>query len=1542
MRIAYTRRTGAHRIVMSAGFTRALHALAFALGLGTLLLAPRDHAQAAVPVRHTVAISHYYFERIGANDGLQQSGVSSIYQDAEGFIWIAAPSGLYRFDGHHLLAFLDAARRRHGSSAAAITGIAGAGDGRLWLSTGALTDSTRPGLLLFDPGHGLLPLPAGLHAPGPGATLLTVPGARLLMAGPAGVSLWDGRQSRLHVLWQAPAGAEGVHALSTCSATTAYALADGNLLRVNVVQPAVTALALPDNVTGSGQALLCTPRGQLLLGTRAGLFAQTADGWSRLWPEVGAAPAGVGALAEDASGALWIAPDDGGLLRLAGDLVQRVPARHGVRGDLPPGVLRQLLISRDGSLWAIAGMAGVVHTDSRGARFQSVTVPDRNDPEDRANFIRALAPAGASKLWVGSHAGLMLYDARSQTLNDYTPLLLPALHGSAPRIQPLTASAMSGLAVEGIVREPRSGKLWLATSAGLLQFDPATGVTQLAYASDPGNPVPGQWLYTVWQAPDGTLWLAGAVRGVARWRPGMAAPQWLPPPPGNAQFPHAFGFAAADLGGVWIATNGDLLLWQHDRLRAFRHQPGQADSLSNNEVISLARGAGGTLWVGTGDGLDHLLGVRGGQARFQHYGLRQGLPDNVIYCLVEQPHGTLWIGTNLGIAALDTASGRVVRYGQRDGINGMESNAGTCARMDDGSIAFGGPEGFAIGAALRKQPDAPDNVQLTAMRVGDEGERVPPRTGSLRVALGQSVRIRFASLDYRHPAAGLYRYRLLGRSTRWSAPAPTRGVSYADLDAGRYTFEVAASTGAGAMLAPPARLSLSVVPPWWDSPAMRALYALLAGGVVLLLIGMTWNRRRTERRYRLDSAAREERLKLALWGSGDALWELDLQRGVLSRMGDLHLLGGPREDVLTIEDWRRYAVHPDDLPQLEHNLAEHLAGHTPFYESEHRLRGADGQWIWIRARGKISESDAEGHPLRVIGTSRDISSELARARELSISDLVVRSMGEAVAVTDATMHFVAVNPAFTRMTGYTAQDILGRPSSLLDSPDQPEAFLQVRAKLESSGHFHGELWQRKRDGEPILCRIEINEIRDGHGQRTHFVAVLTDVTARRRAEQELHYLANYDPLTGLPNRTLLTERLGDAILRARQMGRLVAVLFVDLDRFKHVNDAHGHNVGDRALQAAGRRLRAGVRDDDTVARLGGDEFTVVLERVAQTSDAEDIAQKLLEMFTEPMDLGDGREAQISLSIGIALYPTHGQAPTDLLKYADIAMYRAKERGRNTFAVYTEALDTEVRQRADLIAALQRALKREELHLVYQPKLSLAEDRITGVEALLRWHSEEFGSIPPSLFIPLAEEIGLISTIGEFVIERACAELATWCATGLKDVTMAVNLSAAQLARGDISNYLFETLARHAIAPELLELELTESMLMQDPERARAILEAINNVGVTLAIDDFGTGYSSLAYLQRLPLDTLKIDQTFVSKLTLSVDDETILGTIVLMAHALGLNVVAEGVETTEQLEYLREKDCDEVQGYLLAQPMPGPACLAFIQQHRAQRALAHD
>jgi predicted signal transduction protein with EAL and GGDEF domain len=374
----------------------------------------------------------------------------------------------------------------------------------------------------------------------------------------------------------------------------------------------------------------------------------------------------------------------------------------------------------------------------------------------------------------------------------------------------------------------------------------------------------------------------------------------------------------------------------------------------------------------------------------------------------------------------------------------------------------------------------------------------------------------------------------------------------------------------------------------------------------------------------------------------------------------------------------------------------------------------------------------------------------------------------------------------------------------------------------------------------------------------------------------------------------------------------------------------GHAAGDRMLKAAGARLRHVVREQDTVARLGGDEFTVILEEVLDVRDAEEMAQRLIEAFQSPLGLGGSQEVVISPSIGIAMYPDHGQVPTDLLKYADTAMYQAKERGRNTYAVYHARMDTQARDRARMIAALRRALERNEFALVYQPKMAIGSSRITGVEALLRWNSSELGAIPPTVFIPLAEETGLIHEIGEFVLVSACAALKHFREAGLHGISMAVNLSAAQLQRPELTLRMCEILAEHDIAPDQLELELTESMVMANAEQSVRILTELKSIGVRLAIDDFGTGYSSLIYLKRLPIDTLKIDREFVGDITTDPDDAAITSTIITMAHSLDLNVIAEGVETPEQLAFLRSQRCDEIQGHWLSKPLPAEDCLRFI------------
>jgi diguanylate cyclase (GGDEF)-like protein/PAS domain S-box-containing protein len=719
--------------------------------------------------------------------------------------------------------------------------------------------------------------------------------------------------------------------------------------------------------------------------------------------------------------------------------------------------------------------------------------------------------------------------------------------------------------------------------------------------------------------------------------------------------------------------------------------------------------------------------------------------------------------------------------------------------------------------------------------------------------------------------------------------------------------------------------------------------ALLLAAVALAFVYWHLVSRRREQEAILQGQIRERdsRLNLALWGSGDEFWDWNVRDKSLYRLGAARLLGQGSLESMSTDDWRNNSIHPEDWPRVQKLLEEHISGASDLFESEHRVRTASGEWIWVRSRGKVVERDAAGNPLRMAGTARDITVARRAERERRVALEVLRSMGEAVAVIDLDFCFISVNPSFSRITGYAEEEVAGQNSSLLDSGQHsPDFYRRVRDILERTGHWAGEMWQRRKDDEEFLGWIEMSEVRDSLGIRSHFVAVVNDITDKKRAEQELRYLANYDTLTGLPNRALLSERLGRAIVRARRQETRVAVLFLDLDRFKDINDSMGHAAGDRLLKAAAARLQATLNASDTVARLGGDEFTVVLEDVESLGAVERTARDILIAFTSPLEVDERHDVSITPSLGISLYPDHALVPTDLLKFADTAMYQAKAEGRNTYQIYNETMDTEARQRAAIISALRKAIERNEFRLVYQPRMSLADGSITGVEALLRWRSAELGEISPTVFVPLAEESGLILSMGEWVVRAACQQLKEWRRQGLHELSVGINISVLQLLRGNVPVFLQEQLRTYGLPADRIELEVTESMVMQNAQQATAVLNELRRVGVSLAIDDFGTGYSSLVYLKRLPIDTLKIDKEFIDDLTRDPDDEAITSTIITMGHSLGLNVIAEGVETELQLNFLRDHGCDEIQGHWLSRPIDAEHCLDFIRGWAPENVLA--
>jgi diguanylate cyclase (GGDEF)-like protein/PAS domain S-box-containing protein len=544
---------------------------------------------------------------------------------------------------------------------------------------------------------------------------------------------------------------------------------------------------------------------------------------------------------------------------------------------------------------------------------------------------------------------------------------------------------------------------------------------------------------------------------------------------------------------------------------------------------------------------------------------------------------------------------------------------------------------------------------------------------------------------------------------------------------------------------------------------------------------------------------------------------------------------------------------------------------------------------------------------------------------------VFESTREGIMVTDAQNHIIQVNQSLLHMLGYEEQEVLGNTPAMFSSGrHDAEFYRKMWQELTEQGHWQGEVWNRRKNGEIYPELLSISTIRDSAQQISNYVAVFADITQLKASEQELAYLAHHDVLTGLPNRLLMSSRLQNAVDLAKRDHHQFAVLMLDLDRFKYINDSFGHPSGDELLKLVAQSLRSRLRDIDTVARFGGDEFIILLEQLNHTEDAARFASQLISDMSQPWLLSNNVEVRIGVSVGISLYPEHGLAGEVLLSNADAALYRAKEQGRGRFAYYSDDLTSYARQRIDLEARLRAALLQDQFLVYYQPQIEISSGAIVGAEALVRWNDPVEGLIPPGRFIPIAEDTGLIGAIGDWVLAETCRQGAQWRQAGLADLKLAVNLSSHQFSHGDISVRTAEVLRQTGFPAELLELELTESAIMSREQQAEIVLSDLHEMGVKLAIDDFGTGYSSFAYLQRYQLDVLKIDKSFIDDVAYNSESQAIVTAIISMAHILGLKALAEGVEQQAQLDYLQQQGCDYYQGYLCSKPLAAQDFEQFI------------
>lgn len=551
--------------------------------------------------------------------------------------------------------------------------------------------------------------------------------------------------------------------------------------------------------------------------------------------------------------------------------------------------------------------------------------------------------------------------------------------------------------------------------------------------------------------------------------------------------------------------------------------------------------------------------------------------------------------------------------------------------------------------------------------------------------------------------------------------------------------------------------------------------------------------------------------------------------------------------------------------------------------------------------------------------------------QLQLAAKVFEQGNESIMITDSQGLLVRVNQAFSRITGYSEAEALGRnPNMLASGRHDAEFYREMWASLQAHGHWQGELWNCRKDGSVYPQWLSISLLRDRSGAVMNYVGIATDISQRKKDEEHIRLLVDFDPLTGLPNRRLLRDRGDSALSHAQRHGEPLALMFLDLDRFKNVNDSLGHHIGDELLIQVAQRLTSALREEDTVCRLGGDEFVLLCPDL-DAMGAAHVASKVLELTSKRYLIGQ-QELAVTFSIGIALFPSDGNSFEALQMSADTAMYRAKQAGRNAYRFFTAEMQTQSSRTLQLENGLRRALELQQLHLVYQPQVSLLDERIVGMEALLRWQHPTLGQVSPAEFIPIAEESGLILPIGEWVLRTAARQMRTWLDAGLPVQQMAVNLSAVQFRHVNLPDLVTQVLADAGLPPHFLELELTEGVAMDDPLGAITVMNNLHQRGVRLSIDDFGTGYSSLSYLKRFSVYKLKIDQSFVRDIIDDPDDKAIVVAVIALARSMGFQTIAEGVETPGQLAFLREQGCDEVQGYFYSRPLPADQFEAFLRQ----------
>ncbi len=1199
------------------------------------------------------------------------------------------------------------------------------------------------------------------------------------------------------------------------------------------------------------------------------------------------------------------------------------------RYDLDQDQITALVATKDGGFWLGSQRQGAYYWHPRSTLFQHLKLPatasDDALSQAPATFspraVLALAESPANQLIISTIQGLKRFEPDSRALSN------------VPYPNPLPASFSM---VVGRIYPDTAEKLWLRSGNSLQLFDPRQQQLLPLPLAEPQRlnelqlNVRGHW-----RAADGSFWYYSDQQ-YYRYQPADGSLQELSALR-QAEPPHRAGRFLGQLPGQphLIVLSAADRLWLYDAkadqvrklFEASPYQPG-LDRFADK----MCPDSQGHLWFSF-NGLG-LLQLDGNSLRLKnHLHSQHLLPGNAVHSCETDDSGQLWFALQRSLFRLDPASLQLEQFDKDNGLSGSDFSIGASLKLSNGDLVFGSNTGLTWfnPARLTEQP-APPSIAITSI---DAINQVT--STSLQDLDGKKFRfahdslgieVHFSSLGFRDQKKMQYRFWLEGNREIRFPLQNNPSVTFPQLEPGHYRFYVKAVAPHSGLESDTAMLELQIDPAPWYSPAALASYAVLA----LLLLVLWQHNRRTQKRLlaqaHLKVKTSEQRLTQALEAVHSGVWEYVVAKNSMFAQR-VHQMLGYSEELNPLSMQQHLAlIHPDDRDSYQQNWQRFLADPDKTFDHSYRMQHKNGFWLWFRDIGRLTETEAN-QPQRVIGTYSNITETRASKEKARLFGEAFQQTRDWVVLLDPKQRVLAANQSFADVFG-NMDDYLSNPRNhdLGISLSRRRFYTRLLGGMLANQHWQGEEIIQSPDGQERPTLINISAV--GEGEMVEFfVLVFTDITAQKQAEDDLRYLANYDALTGLPNRALLMDRILHGIESAKREKRSLALCFIDLDKFKQINDSLGHDIGDLLLKQVAKRLTSTLRLTDTVARLGGDEFVVLLESYKNDDNISHVARKMLKTIAEPMQLG-GHSVSVSPSIGIAVYPEDAADATELLKHADVAMYHAKDLGRNNFQFFIQEMNEKAHMQLARETRLRSAWQRNEFLNYYQPIYDSLQRRIVGVEVLMRWQDAD-RLVPPNDFIPLAEDLRLIMPMTQALLVRALTDLQQWHQAGFP-LYISVNLSPRHLEQQNLALETAALLAQYQLPASCLRFEVTESALMQDHHSAIATMEALSELGVQLALDDFGTGYSSLKYLKELPIDGIKIDRSFVKDIGTDRNDETIIDAMLSMASSLGMYCIAEGVESEQQLAFFSQRGCHLIQGYLFGKPMAAGDLLKLLRQ----------